>query len=102
MFLLLILSNIMMAHIIISAVLFWQYQSIVYCRDYLTEVREKYEYNKLSVPETFLNTTINETMPLPIKKAPTYTIFTMADDTEDVLLTQKPSNEPAVIQPSTQ
>ncbi|CAD5226370.1 unnamed protein product [Bursaphelenchus xylophilus] len=75
-FLLLILSNIFMFHLIFTVLLFWQYQVIVYCRDYMIQVKERAEYSKLSVPPSFLNTQINESTPITAKN-PNYAVFSL-------------------------
>ncbi|CAD5219358.1 unnamed protein product [Bursaphelenchus okinawaensis] len=88
MFLLLILSNIFMFHFISTITLFWQYQVIIYCRDYITLLRESSEYSKMAVPETFLNTQITEATPITMKN-PNYAVFSLetVDEKQPALIT---------------
>lgn len=78
-------------------ILIWWQTGIIYkCRKYFDDKRDQNNYVHLSVPESFMDTKIAESLPITIgPKVPEYVFYSLEEEEEEI--TEKENYEKEVI-----
>uniref|UniRef100_A0AC35G4P4 NADH dehydrogenase subunit 6 n=1 Tax=Panagrolaimus sp. PS1159 TaxID=55785 RepID=A0AC35G4P4_9BILA len=67
----------------ILAIIWWQADIIYKCRQYFDDKRDQNNYMHLSVPESFIDTKIAETLPITVGlKVPEYVFYSLEEEIE--------------------
>uniref|UniRef100_A0AC34FDV6 Uncharacterized protein n=1 Tax=Panagrolaimus sp. ES5 TaxID=591445 RepID=A0AC34FDV6_9BILA len=68
----------------ILALIWWQADIIYKCRKYFEDKIDQHNYMHLSVPESFIDTKISETLPITVgPKVPEYVFYSLEEEIEN-------------------